>query len=427
MKDKKYKLITISDHVMAPSGVGTQTRYIVDKLVSTGKFQIIALAGAIKHQDYTPQKTQEWGDDVIIVPVDGYGNPAIIRQLLDIEKPDAIWFMTDPRFYEWLWAIEDEIHQVCPLIYNHLWDENPFPKYNLPYYKSTDYIVCINKLTYNMLKENGISHCEYVPHGVPEKDFYPLEQNKIQELKTKHLSNELKDSFIGFYNSRNALRKRTGNVMWAWKLFLDKLPEEERNNCVLALHTPPHDPEGQDLFKVAEMLDIRRHVAFNDKKVEPSVMNEFYNMADFTVCLSSEEGFGLSSLESLMVGTPVISTRTGGLQDQNIDPDTGQEFGHSIKADAVSLIGSQRTPYIESHHVDPKTAADKIMDLYKKKKELGAELYKETVAGKVARESVLRRFNLPKIQDRWVEIIEEQIEIFKQKQTEDKLVNLIAI
>jgi glycosyltransferase involved in cell wall biosynthesis len=41
-----------------------------------------------------------------------------------------------------------------------------------------------------------------------------------------------------------------------------------------------------------------------------------YNRADATINCASNEGFGLSSAESIMCGTMVINNVTGGLQDQ---------------------------------------------------------------------------------------------------------------
>ena len=52
---KKIKILTLSDHPLSPSGVGTQTRYVMEALLKTGKFQILSLGGAIKHKDYTPR------------------------------------------------------------------------------------------------------------------------------------------------------------------------------------------------------------------------------------------------------------------------------------------------------------------------------------------------------------------------------------
>ena len=96
MSERKIKVLTLSDHPMLPSGVGTQTKYIIEGLLKTGKYQVISLGGAIQHPDYTPTKTEEWGDDWIVVPVDGYGNDSQIRSVLQQFKPDILYFMTDP-------------------------------------------------------------------------------------------------------------------------------------------------------------------------------------------------------------------------------------------------------------------------------------------------------------------------------------------
>ena len=104
---KKIKVLTLSDHPLSPSGVGLQTNQVCQALLETGRYQIISLAGAIKHHDYNLVKTEEWGDDWLIKPVDGFGNQEIIRSIIRSDKPDILWFMTDPRFYGWLWEIED--------------------------------------------------------------------------------------------------------------------------------------------------------------------------------------------------------------------------------------------------------------------------------------------------------------------------------
>lgn len=427
MADKKYKIVTISDHPLAKSGVATQSHYIIDFLVKSGNFQVLSIAGAMKHASYAPQKFEGWGDDVIILPVDGYGDRTLIRQILDVEKPDAIWFITDPRFYVWLWDMEDEIRQVCPLLYWHVWDNLPYPKFNESYYKSTDYIGCINKLTYNFLKDAGFDNVGYIPHGVPKKDYRRLSDAEIVDLKKKHFSEAFKDKFLVFYNSRNAMRKRTGNCIIAIKEFIEMLPEDEKDNVFFMMHTPPLDPEGQNLFEVVNAFGLQKQVGFSEKMVENSVMNEFYNMADATLSLSSEEGFGLSILESLMTGTPVVCTKTGGMQDQAIDSETGEEFGHCIEPDAKSLIGSQGiTPYIWQDHVDPTTAALKLFDLYNKKKQLGTA-YKDSVAGTKAIESVHRRFSMEDMQKKWHDALVAEIETFKQKKLNKQTVRSLEI
>ena len=86
MTDKKIKILTLSDHPLLPSGVGTQTKYIIEALLNTKKFQVISFGGAVKHDNYNATKTHEYGDDWIIFPVDGYGTPEQLRSALHIHK-----------------------------------------------------------------------------------------------------------------------------------------------------------------------------------------------------------------------------------------------------------------------------------------------------------------------------------------------------
>ena len=55
----------MSDHPLSPSGVGTQTRYIIESMLKTGKYSFVSFGGAIKHSDYTPLKPEPYGDDWI--------------------------------------------------------------------------------------------------------------------------------------------------------------------------------------------------------------------------------------------------------------------------------------------------------------------------------------------------------------------------
>ena len=123
MSKKKIKILTVSDIPLGMSGVGIQTRNFIQSLLATGDFKIISLGGSIKHKNYQPIKTEEYGDDFVVFPVDGFGNEGILRSILRNEKPDIMWIMTDPRFFEWVWSMEDEIRSLVPLVYYHVWDK----------------------------------------------------------------------------------------------------------------------------------------------------------------------------------------------------------------------------------------------------------------------------------------------------------------
>ena len=75
-----------------------------------------------------------------------------LDQSLRNHKPDLLWFMTDPRFWTWLWAMDNEIRTHIPMVYHHVWDNFPAPMFNKGYYQSNDKIVCISKVTHEIVK-----------------------------------------------------------------------------------------------------------------------------------------------------------------------------------------------------------------------------------------------------------------------------------
>ena len=125
------KILLLSDHALSTSGVGCQSRYLMNGLIEKGCWTVRQFGAALKHSDY---EIQSPNPDFIIKPVDGFGDPDTLRVALAAEKPDVLMIFTDPRFFTWLWAMEDEIHQICPIAYWHVWDNYPVPEFNYPYY-----------------------------------------------------------------------------------------------------------------------------------------------------------------------------------------------------------------------------------------------------------------------------------------------------
>ena len=108
-KVKKKKILLLSDDLRMSSGVGVMSREIV--MGTLDKYDWVQIGGAIKHPDegkvidMNQSVREETGIDdanLKVYPVNGYGNPELLRQLLTLEKPDAILHYTDPRFWGWL-------------------------------------------------------------------------------------------------------------------------------------------------------------------------------------------------------------------------------------------------------------------------------------------------------------------------------------
>jgi len=339
---KKKKILLLCDDIRLHSGVATQARELV--LGTCHKFRWAQLAGSIKHPDkgkvfdLSDAVKQERGIDdayVKLYPVDGYGDPVVLNEVMKIEKPDVIMHFTDPRFWGWLYQMERELRQNIPITYLNIWDDVAYPMWNRPFYKSCDALFSISKQTLNInknvlrdghwvmaddvnsaedMKEKALLH--YVPHGINKDVFKPLSDDAVdlKAVKQKVLKGK-EYKYVLFYNNRNIQRKRTANIVLGYRMFCDSLPKEEADKCLLLMHTSKSDPNGTDLGAVCEAICPDYNVVFSDQKLTPEEMNCLYNIADVTINIASNEGFGLSHAESLMSGTPIINNVTGGLQD----------------------------------------------------------------------------------------------------------------
>lgn len=396
MGNDKIKVLTLSDHPLSPSGVGTQTRYVIEALLKTGKFQVLSLGGAIRHNDYAPKKVDPFGDDWRIIPVDGYGTQEMIRSILRNEKIDILWMMTDPRFYGWLWQIENEIRPLCPIVYYHVWDNFPAPHFNRKYYESNDYVVSISKLTHEIVTQVAPNTpCTYIPHAVNGDFFVPMDKAKI---RAQSMPEEDRDKFIVFWNNRNARRKQSGTLIFWWKDWLDK--RDLHGKAQLIMHTEPKDPHGQDLEHIVSHLGLdQRQVLFSTQKVTTDKMPIFYNLADVTVNISDAEGFGLATLESLSCGTPIIATMTGGLQEQVVG-NLGMN-GIGLYPSSKAIIGSQDVPYIYEDRISKKAFMAALDQMY----DGGEEFRKEL--GDNGRAHVLENYNFDNFNKRWVNLMLE--------------------
>tara|TARA_R110002020_G_scaffold354502_2_gene567264 strand:- start:795 stop:2057 length:1263 start_codon:yes stop_codon:yes gene_type:complete len=393
---EKIKVLTLGDHPLAPSGVGIQTKNMCEALLDSGKFKISSLGGAIKHERYTPMKTERYGEDWIIHPVDGYGNPDIIRSVLEVEKPDIVWFMTDPRFWGWLWNMENEIRCAAPLVYYHVWDNYPYPKYNKKFYECNDHIVTISKVTDDIVRTVAPEvPCTYLPHAVDSTVFRKLSENEFNISRFKEDHGIEPHKMVFFWNSRNARRKQSGSLLFWFKDFLDEVGHDK---AILLMHTNTKDPNGQDLDAIIQELALDDgQVLFSRVAVQPEQMSLIYNMSDCTICVSDAEGFGLSTLESLACGTPIITTMTGGPQEQVTD---GVDwFGIGLEPASKSIIGSQEVPYIYEDRIAGQDVKAALLRMYNMTSE------ERSAMGLLGKQHVEKNYNFEDFNSKWVELM----------------------
>jgi len=463
-KEQRKKILFLCDDIRMTSGISTMAREIV--VGTAHRYNWVNLGAAINHPDQGKRLDLSQDTDrvmgitdssVYMYPISGYGTPELVRQLMDMEKPDAIMFFTDPRYWIWLFQMENEIRKKVPMIYLNIWDDMPAPLYNKSYYESCDTLMAISKQTQNInrlvlgdkAKDKII---KYVPHGINEKIFYPITEfmkteNEKLEAKKRQIFGDFEPEFVVFYNSRNIRRKCTSDTIAAYSLFCDKIGKDKAAKCALVLHTQKQDENGTDLEAIVDLLCDPEYqkVYFSDARVPSEDVNLLYNMSDIVMLMSSNEGWGLSLTEGMMCGKMIMANVTGGMQDQMrfVDENgkwidfnekfcsnhygTYKECGEwaiPLFPTNQSIVGSLPTPYILDDRCSFVDASNKLVDVY------NMSIEERQRRGMLAREWVLSKESMMSAKhmcDNIISCIDETFDKFKPRKkfelikTEQKL------
>ena len=419
-KDQRKTVLMLSDDIRTHSGVGGMAREIV--LNTAHHYNWVNIGGAVKHPeagkgfDISNNINEITGlpdSSVKVIACDGYGDQNILRAVIANENPDALVHFTDPRYWAWLYQMENEIRQKMPMIFYTIWDDLPYPMWNREFYRSDDMLLGISKQTVNLVKNVLRDHpkpgrAQYVPHGIDESKFFPVVNDlEFEAFKEEILGKEEQD-FVVLHTSRNIRRKNQGDIILAWKTFLDQLPIEEAKKCTLLLKTEPVFEHGTDLNAVIETFcDPEIHkVKIINKSYDHKHLNYLYNCSDAHMFMTDNEGWGLDLTESLTAGRMIIAPVQGGMQDQmRFEDEKGNWINftteHPSNADGKykkcgewampifpktrSVKGSPQTPYIFVSQCSVEDAAIALMKVYK----MGPDKIKEK--GLKGREWVLSK------------------------------------
>lgn len=141
------------------------------------RFNWVQLGAGVQHPDTgkilecSESLSQEAGipdASLKIMPYNGYGDPGVLRYLMMMERPAAILHFTDPRYWVWLYHMEAEVREYCPILYLNIWDDVPAPQYNRDFYRSSDALFAISKQTFyinkTVLGEKNVEIIDFGDH-----------------------------------------------------------------------------------------------------------------------------------------------------------------------------------------------------------------------------------------------------------------------
>jgi len=402
------KLVWLSDNWDGFSGVGLQSRHVLTGLRDKGH-EVVNIAGFMGPRHGIQESASQGIRKYNVVNASGTGGIVGIHQLRHIlrkELPDVFVAFHDPRLVLNTFFADNEIKESGPFVFWHLWDSAPYPEFNDPFYESVDSLVCISKFTYDLLKERHGDKTIYIPHGIDPEEFYPLPEKRRQEELNKFNRSQRPPNnpakFIIFWNQRNMPRKRVGSLVEAYGEF-----SKTRPGTALLMHTSSGDPSGMNLSAlIAKYVDKSGHVVVSEAVGQPSeYLNTLLAMSDVSINITNNEGFGLSTVEALFAGIPIIATDTGGLITQLHSDEEREISGIALQPDATNVSGDQQAAlYVTQDFVSIEQIVKALQKMYDM-------THKERRAwGEKGRQHAMKNFHVKDVVNSWEEHLLKVIE-----------------
>lgn len=375
---RKRKVVIVSDDIRYPSGVSNITKQII--LGTQSDFDWVQIAAnSTERENNTVIDVSESVKSITklsdaytrLYCTHGYGNYATFNKVITSENPDLLLHMSDPHYFDWIYENEYEIRKKIPIGYYHVWDNFPSPTFNECVYKSCDTIATISKLTNKVVKDiiGEEVLTQYIPHGVDTDIYKKLDDKNIINCRKNLLDTECE--FVLFCNNRNLKRKQLLTLLESYNLFCDKIGHSKADKTLLLIHTNPIGKHTSNLYEASEYISTHGNVKFSETVVSEQTLCQMYNVANVTINIASNEGFGLSTLESLACETPIIVNKTGGLSEQI---DDNNSWGIGIEPTHKVLNGSPKVPFIYEDYTNKESTSDAILEMYNYSEETRNEM-----------------------------------------------------
>jgi D-inositol-3-phosphate glycosyltransferase len=158
-----------------------------------------------------------------------------------------------------------------------------------------------------------------IPCGFSKKEFYPVNKARAREILNLN-----PDENVVLQLGRMVPRKGIDNVIRAMARLADK--SAPTRLLIVGGDTstpdPALSPELTRLMQIAEEENVASIVTFAGRK-DRDILKYYYSAADVFVTTPWYEPFGITPLEAMACGTPVIGADVGGIKYSVINKYTG--------------------------------------------------------------------------------------------------------
>lgn len=284
----------------APTGYGQQTAVFAPRIRDLGHDVALSahwgLAGCVlgwEGMDVYPSDDQ-WGNRLL--PTYALMHDAdLVVTLIDV------------------WVLKAEIQKVLPNLACWLPEDHaPLKPAHVEFFTKTGARpIAMSRFGTRMLKEAGLEHALYAPHGIDTQRFRPRAELRAA---TRARMGVPEDAFVvgmvAANKGRAPSRKAFPEVMQAFGEFHRSHPDAR-----LYLHTDPTSSEqGVPLGRLIVQCGIPSEAVQFTKPINveigvaPDQMAAMYSAFDVLANPSYGEGFGIPIIEAQACGTPVIVT-----------------------------------------------------------------------------------------------------------------------
>lgn len=313
----KKKILAYSDAVIAGTGFGTVAKHVLRGLYDSGKYEIDQLAinynGEFFNRELypyqlSPARLQD--------PNDPYGAKTFI-QMVAQGNYDFIWVLNDTFVVHGVAAEIEKVFQarksagkkIPKIIFYYPVDCKVLPSFG-GMLTLADWNVAYCQFGFEETKKampEVISRTSIINHGVDVNSFTALPPDVRKNLRHKFLNVTDPNTFVLINVNRNSVRKQLAHTILAFREFRKEVP-----NSKLYLHTAAKDTTIDLTAAVKDLglstkTDVMFPVGYAASKPFPiPLLNNLYNCADAFITTTLGEGWGLTHVEAMSAGVPVI-------------------------------------------------------------------------------------------------------------------------
>ncbi len=262
------------------------------------------------------------------------------------------------------------VHDLAFLLYPHFLTKESARYYGQidQAWRRTDHIIAVSEATkQDSIKMLGVPEKKItVIHEAANPIYRPLPHDQaVNHVKDRYKINQ---DFILFVSTIEP-RKNLPGLLHAYRRLRDDYKRDE-----LLVLAGANGWLWEEVYETVNRLNLEDHVAFLGRVPSEDLVN-LYNAARLLVHPSFYEGFGLTPLEALTCGTPVIASNTAALPE--IVGDAGLLIDpHDIEGLTVAMMRLLTEEELRSDHIQKglkraavfswQKAAEKTMDVYRK-------------------------------------------------------------